>query len=51
VKVQVAEGVVRVEGPKGTLEHQLTAGVAVDLADGILRRSVDDRARRVRVTA
>jgi len=50
VKVQVAGGVVRVEGPKGTLEHQVTAGVAVDVGDAIVQvgRTDDSRAARSR---
>jgi len=50
VKVHVADGVVRVNGPKGTLEHQLAAGVAVDVGDGTVQvgRADDSRAARSR---
>ena len=48
VKVQVAGGVVRVEGPKGALEHQLTAGVAVDVGDGSVQVGRTDESRAAR---
>jgi len=48
VKVQVAGGVVRVEGPKGTLEHQLTTGVAVDVGEGTVQVGRTDESREAR---
>ena len=37
VKVLVADGVVRVDGPKGRLEHRLPPGISVEVADGTVR--------------
>jgi len=33
----VADGVVRVDGPKGRLEHRLPPGISVEVADGTVR--------------
>jgi len=46
--VQIADGVVRVEGPKGKLEHQLPAGITAELHDGTVRvlRQADTRQAR-----
>jgi large subunit ribosomal protein L6 len=48
VRVAVADGTVRVEGPKGALTQTLPAGVRVALADNQVRveRSDDHRSRR-----
>jgi large subunit ribosomal protein L6 len=48
VKVQVAAGLVRIEGPKGKLEHQLPPGITVELSDGTLRVLRQDEARQTR---
>lgn len=37
VTVHCAEGLVRVEGPKGKLEHRLPASVSIELQDGSIR--------------
>ena len=37
VKVQVVDGVVRVDGPKGQLEHRLPPGISVEVVDGTVR--------------
>ena len=39
VKVHVADGVVRVDGPKGQLEHRLPPGISVEVVDGTVRVS------------
>lgn len=48
VKVQVTDGLVRVEGPKGKLEHRLPSGIRIETADGTLRilRQDDSRDQR-----
>jgi large subunit ribosomal protein L6 len=48
VKVQVADGVVRVDGPKGHLEHRLPPGVSVEVAEGTVRVSRDGDGRELR---
>jgi len=48
VKVQLADGAVRVEGPKGKLEYQLPAGVSVEQGEGSLRVMRADDARQTR---
>jgi len=48
VKVQVADGVVRVEGPKGKLEHRLPSVVTVDVSDGTLKVARADDSRQTR---
>jgi large subunit ribosomal protein L6 len=47
VKVQVAAGVVRIEGPKGTLEHR-PPRINVEIGDGTLRVLRQDDARATR---
>jgi len=48
VKVTMEDALVRVEGPKGTLEHRLPTGITVEVADGRLRvvRANDSRELR-----
>src|ERR1043165_5447049 len=48
VKVQIVDNLVRVEGPKGKLEHRLPPGVKAELSDGTLSigREDDSSARR-----
>jgi large subunit ribosomal protein L6 len=48
VKVQIAESVIRVEGPKGKLQHQLPDGIKAELGDGAIRvtRTGDSRTAR-----
>jgi large subunit ribosomal protein L6 len=48
VKVQVTDGVVKVQGPKGQLEHRLPPRISVELHDGTLsvRRQEDTREGR-----
>ncbi len=48
VKIHVTAGVVRVEGPKGKLEHRLPPGVSVEVADGTVRVLRQDDARQMR---
>jgi large subunit ribosomal protein L6 len=48
VKVRLAADVVRVEGPKGTLEHRLPRGITVELSDGTLRVLRQDETRETR---
>ena len=48
VKVQVTDGVVRVEGPKGKLEHRLPAVVTVEVSDGSLKVTRNDDSRQTR---
>jgi large subunit ribosomal protein L6 len=48
VKVQIADGVVRVEGPKGKLEHRLPSVVTVDVSDGTLKVARADDSRQTR---
>lgn len=48
VKVHVDAGVVRIEGPKGKLEHRLPPGVSVELADGSVRVVRQGDTRQVR---
>jgi large subunit ribosomal protein L6 len=48
VKVQVSHGLVRVEGPKGELEHRLPPGIQVEMADGALRVLRQDDSRNMR---
>jgi len=48
VKVHVADGVVRIEGPKGTLEHRLPPHITVEIGDGALRVQRQDEARETR---
>ncbi len=48
VKITQSEGMVKVEGPKGTLSSRLPEGVALKLADGqmTIERTSDDRLAR-----
>jgi large subunit ribosomal protein L6 len=48
VKIQVADGVLRVEGPKGKLEHRLPSGVTVAVGDGSLKVTRKDDSRQTR---
>ncbi len=48
VKVQVTDGVVRIEGPKGKLEHRLPPQITVEVSDGTLRVLRQDEARETR---
>ncbi len=46
VKVQVTDGLVRVEGPKGALEHRLPPKMSVEITDGILRVKRQEEGRQ-----
>ncbi|MFC1591526.1 50S ribosomal protein L6 [Thermodesulfobacteriota bacterium] len=48
VKVQVANGTVSVQGPKGKLQHELPAGISIALENDVLlvSRSSDERQHR-----
>src|SRR5512139_193106 len=48
VKIDVTAGVVRIEGPKGKLEHRLPPGVSIEIADGSVRVLRQDDGRQVR---
>lgn len=48
VKIQIADGVVRVEGPKGHLQHRLPSGVSVQVADGTVQVSRQGDSRQAR---
>jgi large subunit ribosomal protein L6 len=48
VKVNVVDGVVRVEGPKGTLEHRLPPGLRLEVAGGSLQVTRESESRTVR---
>ncbi len=48
VKVQVADAVVRVEGPKGKLEHRLPSVVGVEISDGSVKVTRRDDSRQTR---
>jgi large subunit ribosomal protein L6 len=48
VKVQVSPDAVRVEGPKGKLEHRLPPAIGVELQDGALRVTRQNDARQTR---
>lgn len=48
VKINVTADVVRIEGPKGKLEHRLPPGVSVQVADGTVRVLRQDDARQMR---
>ena len=48
VKVHVAEGVVRVEGPKGKLERRLDADARLVVESGTVRVERRDDSRRAR---
>jgi len=48
VKVHVADGAVRVEGPKGKLEHRLPPQISVEISEGTLRVLRQDEARQTR---
>ena len=48
VKVQVTDAVVRVEGPKGKLEHQVPSVVAVEVSDGSVKVTRKDESRQTR---
>jgi large subunit ribosomal protein L6 len=48
VKVQVASGLVRVEGPKGHMEHQLPPGIKVEVAGGELHVLRENETRNTR---
>jgi large subunit ribosomal protein L6 len=48
VKVDVTNGLVRVEGPKGKLEHRVPTGIRVEIDSGSLRVSRQGDGRSVR---
>jgi large subunit ribosomal protein L6 len=48
VKVQVADGVVHIEGPRGRLEHRLPPNIAVEMSDGTLRVLRQNESRQTR---
>lgn len=48
VRVQVTDGAVRVDGPKGTLEHRLPSRITVELSDASLRVLRADENRQTR---
>jgi len=48
VTIQVTDGVVRVQGPKGQLEHRLPPGVNLETSEGTLRVIRADDARETR---
>jgi large subunit ribosomal protein L6 len=48
VQVQVIDGVVRVDGPKGHLEQRLPTGISVEVVDGVVRVSRDGDGRELR---
>ncbi len=48
VKIQITDGVVRVEGPKGHLQHRLPAGVNVQVAEGAVQVSRQGETRQAR---
>jgi large subunit ribosomal protein L6 len=48
VKAHVADGVVRIEGPKGKLEHRLPPSITVEISDGTLRVLRHDETRETR---
>jgi large subunit ribosomal protein L6 len=48
VKVQIADNLVRIEGPKGKLEHRLPPGVKAELSDGTLSVARQDDSRSAR---
>jgi large subunit ribosomal protein L6 len=48
VKIHVADGVVRVEGPKGKLEHRLPPVVTIEVSDGSLKVTRTDDSRQTR---
>jgi large subunit ribosomal protein L6 len=48
VKVQIADGVVKIHGPKGQLEHRVPPRITVELQDGTLKVSRQDDARETR---
>jgi len=48
VKIQVAGDLVRVEGPKGKLEHRMPPRITVEVADGALRVRRDGEDRQTR---
>jgi len=48
VKIDLGEGLVRIEGPKGKLEHRLPPGVRVEVEEGVLRVVREAETRQVR---
>ena len=50
VDVTLADGTVKVSGPKGTLEQRIPDGIDVEIADGqvVVRRASDHRDHRAR---
>jgi large subunit ribosomal protein L6 len=48
VKIQVTDGLLRVEGPKGKLEHRLPSVVTVEVGDGSLVVTRRDDSRQTR---
>lgn len=48
VKIQVTDGMVRVEGPKGTLAQQLAPGLRVEVSEGTLTVLREHDARQTR---
>ena len=48
VKVHVADGLVRVEGPKGKLEQRVPPAIGIEVQDGSVRVSRRDEARQTR---
>jgi large subunit ribosomal protein L6 len=48
VKVQIVESVIRVEGPKGKLQHQLPPGIKAEFGDGAIRVTRAEETRTAR---
>ncbi len=48
VKIQITDGVVRVEGPKGHLQHRVPSGVNVQVAEGAVQVSRQGESRQAR---
>lgn len=48
VKIQITDDLVRVEGPKGKLEHRVPAVIHVAIADGALSVTRKDESRQTR---
>jgi large subunit ribosomal protein L6 len=48
VKIQITDGLVRVEGPKGQMEHRVPAEITVDLAAGVLTVTRKSESRKAR---
>ncbi len=48
VKIHITDGLVRVEGPKGHLEHRVPSGVNVQVAEGAVQVSRQGETRQAR---